>query len=373
METSRTVALAAGGTGGHLFPAQALAEELTARGLRCVLFCDERALRYAERFPPEVELIATPSSTISPRQPWRVPGQLLRIARGVLSSRGRMRRAGAGVAVGFGGYPSLPPLLAAWTLGLPVMTHDAGAVVGFANRLLARFSTVMAVSFPRMAKMSPAWRDKVVHTGNPVRRAVLEVAAAPHDPPRRADEPFRLLVVGGSQGARFFAELLPALVAELPGAARRRLELVMQCREEDLRQARAALEGSGLRALELAPFFGDLPRRMAWAHLVMARAGASTLAELMVVGRPAILVPYPHLADGEQVINARAFAEGGAGWMVEQRQASGARMAALLTELMLSPRMLEAARAAALEMARPDAARRMADVVERLLPPAERQ
>ena len=361
------VALAAGGTGGHLFPAQALAEELHARGIRCLMFCDERALRYADRFPPNTELIETPSSTITPGRPWKLPGQGLRILKGILAAHARMKAEGAGCAVGFGGYPSLPPLLAARLLNIPLMTHDAGAVVGFANRLLAKFSAAMAVSFPRMANMRPEWQAKAVHTGNPVRRQVLQAAQEAGYAPPAEEEPVRLLVVGGSQGAHFFAEMVPDMVEALPESLRARLALTMQCREEDMAATRARLERAGLKELALRSFFTDLPRYMARAHLVIARAGASTLAELMVLGRPAVLIPYPHLADGEQIINARAFEQAGAGRMVAQEEATGARMAALLTELLGAPEWLMAAHEAALAMARPDAAQRMADMVEDLL------
>ncbi len=362
----RVVALAAGGTGGHLFPAQALAEVLVRRGHACVLFSDERAAKYI-RDMAGVELVISPAATITPRKPWKVPGQLLRIVRGVLTARREMRRRGVAAAVGFGGYPSLPPLLAAWREKVPLMTHDAGVAIGKANRLLAPLAARMFTSFARVTGLKPKHLGKTVHVGNPVRAAVLEVAGAPYAPPERADAPFRLLITGGSQGAHFFAEAIPAALASLPKALLRRLEVVMQCREEDMEQVRSALQPLGLAALELAPFLADLPRRMAWAHLVIARAGASTIAELMVIGRPAILVPYPHLADDEQGQNAEAFAHGGAGWVMRQHEATAERLGGLLTELAHAPELLRAAHEAALAQGRPDAAERMADVVEQVM------
>ena len=363
---SSVVALAAGGTGGHLFPAQALAEVLVARGHRCVLFSEERAKKYVQDMPG-VELVVAPASTITPRQPWKAPGQIWRIWRGIRTARREMRAREVACAVGFGGYPSLPPLLAAHFEKKPIMTHDAGVAIGLANRLLARFATRMFVSFPRVTGLAPRYLEKTVHTGNPVRSAVRALAGAPYQPPQKADEPFRLLIVGGSQGAHFFAKVMPAMLKELPRALLKRLLLTMQCREEDMAATDKALGALPLAGLTLQPFFSDLPQRMARAHLVICRAGASTVAELMVIGRPAILIPYPYLADDEQGQNAEAFARAGAGWVLRQERATPERLAALVTELAYKPEMLEAAHAAALAQGRPDAAERMADVVESVL------
>ena len=360
------VALAAGGTGGHLFPAQALAEVLTARGHACVLFSDERAEKYVQEMPG-VELVVSPAATITPGRPWKVPGQIWRIWQGVRTARREMRTRGVACAVGFGGYPSLPPLLAAHLEKKPIMTHDAGVAIGRANRLLARFATRMFISFPRVTGLPAQYADKTVHVGNPVRAEVRALAGAPYHPPRRADEPFRLLITGGSQGAHFFAKVMPAMLRELPRALLTRLALTMQCREEDMEVTREALSTLPLAGLTLQPFFTDLPQRMARAHLVICRAGASTIAELMVIGRPAILIPYPHLADDEQGKNADAFSHAGAGWMLRQERATPERLAALVTELAHKPEMLEAAHEAALAQARPDAAKHMADVVEEVL------
>ncbi len=364
------VALAAGGTGGHLFPALALAQELSARGHVCVLFTEERARRYLDAavgaLAPFREVVLVPAATISLRQPWRVPGQAWRIVSGVMKARAALRARGARCVVGFGGYPSLPPLLAAHLLGLPVMTHDAGVAIGKANRLMAPFARRMFVSFPEVTGLPRKYLGKTVHTGNPVREEVLKAAQTPYAPPR-PDGPFRLLVTGGSQGAHFFAEAVPAMLRALPEELRGRVELTMQCRAEDMEVVKAALAGLSLKEVELAPFLVDLPWRMAAAQLVIARAGASTVTELLVIGRPAILVPYPYLADDEQGQNAEAFARMGAGWVVRQHEADGKTLARLLAELMTAPEKLRAAHEAAVAQARPDAAKRMADVVEQVL------
>ncbi len=366
------IALAAGGTGGHLFPALALAQELRARGHACVLFTEERARKFVGdavgESAPFNEVVLVPAATITPRQPWRVPGQTWRIFRGVMRAKAALAARSARCAVGFGGYPSLPPLLAAHLLGLPVMTHDAGVAIGRANRLMARLATRMFISFPEVTGLPQKYRNKTVHTGNPVRAQVLAAARTPYAPPARG-EPFRLLVTGGSQGAHFFAEAVPAMLRALPEELLRRVELTMQCRAEDMEAVETALAALPVGEIELASFFSDLPRRMAAAHLVIARAGASTVAELMVIGRPAILIPYPYLADDEQGQNAEAFAKMGAGWVVRQNEAEAdmGKLAALLAALMNSPEKLRSAHEAAVAHARPDAAKRMADVVESVL------
>ena len=365
----RLAVLAAGGTGGHLFPAQALAEELVARGWQVVLMSEARAREYAGRFPSS-EIIEVPAATITPRRPWKVPGQLWRLWRGWDLARRELARRGPAVVAGFGGYPSLPPLLAAQGLRIPTLIHEQNAVLGRANRLLARRATAVATSFPKVAGLEPGQLDKAVFTGNPVRRAVLEAAhIAAHRPPEAADRPFNLLVFGGSQGARFLSEIMPAVLRALPGPVRRSLRIVQQCRPEDLDAVRDAYRELEVLAT-LKSFFDDMPQRMAWAHLVIARAGASTVAELAVMGRPAILVPLPHALDNDQLRNARAFAEAGAGWVMEQATLTAEKLAAFLTKLRYDAARLRAAHAAALSLARPDAAARLADVMTGLARPA---
>ncbi len=358
------IALAAGGTGGHLFPAQALAEELVRRGYITILLSDARAKEYGERFPA-VEIVEIPSSTLTPRRPWRLPLQAFRLWRGFEASRALLGRNRPRAVIGFGGYPSFPPLMAAVKLGIPVALHEQNAVMGRANRAMAGKADVIASSFPEIARLPRKLKERVVFTGNPVREAVLKAAEKPYEPPGPRGV-FRLLVFGGSQGARFFSEMTPKILAELPVAVRKRLHVTQQCRPEDIEGVRKAYEALGIRA-ELESFFGDMPRRMAAAHLVMARSGASSVAELAVIGRPAIFVPLPHALDNDQLMNARAFAKAGAGWVFSQEAIAPERMAAFITRLRYKPEDLAAAHAAAKAFARPDAARRLADVVEGLL------
>ena len=363
------VVLAAGGTAGHLFPAQALAEVLVKRGFLIHLMSDERVSQYASRFPA-LQIHEIPASSLTPRQPWRLAGQLARLWRGYRKARSILVRLSPKAVVGFGGYPSVPPFIAAARLECPVALHEQNAVMGRANRFLAGQARVIASSFPDIANLSERHRAKVVMTGNPVRQAVLDVAAAPYAAPA-ADEALRLVVFGGSQGARVFSEMMPAAVGELSGAVRRRLEIVQQCRPEDLEGVRTAYQALGVE-VELQPFFADMPRRIAKAHLVICRSGASTVAELAVIGRPGVLVPLPSAIDNDQLRNAEAFAGSGAGWVMREGAFTAADLAAFLTRLKFADGELDRAAAAARSIGRPDAARRLADEVERMINEARR-
>ena len=355
------IVLAAGGTGGHLFPAQALAEELARRGHDIHLMTDERVHGYGKDFPAAVTHIV-PSATLSFSKPWLVPGRLMRLLSGFRQARSIHKRVRPGAVVGFGGYPSLPPVIAAAQLKIPTCVHDANAVMGRANRVLSGFVTAIAWSFPEVLGVPPKARAKIVITGNPVRDAVLTEKAAAY--PALGGR-FNLLVFGGSQGARYFAELMPRVLQELAPAFRQSLHLVQQCRPEDIeavRSAYAKLEFS----FELQSFFTDMPKRISAAHLVICRSGASTIAELGVIGRPAIMVPLPHALDNDQLRNAESFAAAGAGWIRPQAELKPAELAAFLTRLRGSEGELRLAATAALAHGKPDAARRLADLTENL-------
>jgi UDP-N-acetylglucosamine--N-acetylmuramyl-(pentapeptide) pyrophosphoryl-undecaprenol N-acetylglucosamine transferase len=263
---------------------------------------------------------------------------------------------------GFGGYPSLPPLAAAVALKIPSLIHDANAVMGRANRLLATRVTAVASSFPTLANLPPKAAGKVTMTGSPVRAFVLDKRAAPYRAPA-ADRMFRLLVFGGSQGAQFFGQFMPQVIEALPVAVRRTLDIVQQCRLEDLDAVRASYEKLEV-SHELDSFFKNMPKRIATAHLVICRAGASTIAELGVIGRPAILVPLPHAIDNDQLRNAESFAKAGAGWLMPQADLRPDEFAAFLTRLRYREGELESAAKAALGQGHPDAAERLADLVE---------
>lgn len=349
--------LAAGGTGGHLFPAEALASVLKRRGHQVVLVTDGRAKGLLEGFPADdVRLVS--SDTVRGRSPTSLARMASANAMGLLVCLRMMRAARPQVAVGFGGYPTLPPMTAAQLLKVPMVVHEANAVVGRANRRLARHAHV-ATAFPRVAGI-PQGRP-TTHVGLPVRQAVVE-SASTYAPP--ADR-FHLLVFGGSQGARVFADIMPDAVAKLPEEKRARLALVQQCRPEDLERTRAAFAQLGTEA-ELAPFFRDLPQRMAWAHLVVSRSGASTVAELSVIGRPALLVPLPGAIDQDQAHNAQALADLGGAKHLPQGVLSPSRLAQEIALAMDAPDTLAEAADKARQLARPDAAEHLADLAERV-------
>ncbi len=361
--SDRPILLAAGGTGGHLFPAAALAQELRRRGDTVDLATDERAEKYGVEFPAR-EIHRIPSATIRSRSPLAMAQTFTRLGIGYFGALALLRRVRPRAVMGFGGYPTLPPIIAARTLGIPTAIHEQNAVMGRANRLLSRYADRIAVSFAS-TKLVPANAEpKIRLTGTPVRDAVL----AMRDGPYLAPEPegrLLLLVFGGSQGAHVFADLMPAALALLPQAIRARLTVVQQAREEDLAGLRAAYAEFGIAA-HLAPFFRDLPERMASAHLVIARSGASTVAELMTIGRPAVLVPLPHALDNDQLENAKRLEAGGGGWCLRQADLTPERLASELERLFTAPGLLADAAAKAKAMGEPGAVAKLADLVAEL-------
>jgi len=355
------VALAAGGTGGHLFPAQALAEVLSERGYAVHLLTDQRGLDHSSRFPAHMVHVI-PSSTIVTSKPAAVPGQLMALGRGFMKARRSLAEMRPVAVVGFGGYPSLPPMLAALSLRLPVLLHEQNAVMGKANRITAPYARHVATAFPEVTRVPPKARGKLVLTGNPVRAAVHAARATPFAPPS-ADEPFRLLIFGGSQGARIFSDVVPKALAELPAATRRQLRVVQQARPEDAERVEQVYREAGIEA-EVNPFFNDMAERIAKAHLVIARAGASTVSELGVIGRPAVLVPLAQSLEGDQMSNAKQFAAAGGGWVIEQSGFTVERVTSLLLTLRYDDAGLSRAAAGAASFGRPDAAHRLAGLVE---------
>lgn len=358
-QSQPTFLLAAGGTGGHLFPAEALAAELGRRGAIVDLATDERADKYGRAFPARAIHII-PSATFGSKNPLALIRSGLTLARGLAQANALLSRIEPAAVIGFGGYPTFPPVLAAQNRRLPTILHEANAVMGRANRALAWRATAIATSFPTVERIGKA-AARATQTGNPVRDMVL-AARRPYSAPE-PDDPIRLMVFGGSQGARVFSDTVPAAIAALPEAIRSRLAITQQCRAEDLERVRAAYAGVGL-APELAPFFVDLPSRMADAHLIICRSGASTVAELGVIGRPAILVPFAFALDADQSANARILAAAGGAIVVAQTELTPARLAAEITGLIAAPDRLAAIAAAAAAQGRPDAVARLADLVQ---------
>ena len=362
--TARSVMLAAGGTGGHLFPAFALAQELGRREIVVDLVTDMRGDRYGMNFPAR-KTYQVPSATPAGRSIVGMGRAALLLSRGVAAAHRLFGEVKPSAVIGFGGYPSFPPLVAARLRGIPTGLHEQNAVLGRANRALARYMTAIATSFEDTKFVGENLRSKVKLTGNPVRDAVVDWATQSYHAPD-ARGPLSLVVFGGSQGARFFSDTVPPTFALLPEPVRARLFVVQQCREEDLARVESAYQAIGVRA-HLAAFFSNLPEEMAKAHLVIGRSGASTVAELTVLGRPAVLVPLPHAIDNDQLQNARRLEAAGGAWCLEQRDVTPESLAKTIAGLLTSPEALAKAAAAAKALGRSDAVLRLADVVEGLI------
>lgn len=361
--TAAPIMLAAGGTGGHLFPAEALAAALKARGRPVVLVTDRRSADYDGRFP-DVAVHVVRSATPTGAGALGRALALAQVAAGTLAARRLLRQLRPAAALGFGGYPSLPGMFAAIRLGLPTAVHEQNVVLGRANRLLAPRVRKIATAFPDIQRLRAADRDKLAITGNPVRpafRAVRERAYAAPAP----TEAIRVLVLGGSQGARILSEVIPESLIALPEALRARLRVSQQCRPEDLARVRA-LYGEGAIAAELAPFFTDVAERLGAAHLCIARAGASTCAELTVAGRPALLVPYARATDGHQEANAAVLAAAGAARMILEPAFTPDALQRTLVDLLAAPGTLTRMAERARDFGLPAAAENLADMIEGL-------
>jgi UDP-N-acetylglucosamine--N-acetylmuramyl-(pentapeptide) pyrophosphoryl-undecaprenol N-acetylglucosamine transferase len=368
----RPIVIAAGGTGGHFYPAEALAGTLIERGHWVVLMTDARAVVPRSTVFDAHNQYVLPGAGIAGRGAVRASKAVFALAAGVARARGIMARLRPAAVVAFGGYPSVPPVLAARLLRdrPPVILHEQNAVLGRANRFLSRHASVLALSFAGTSRV-PAKVRRIV-TGNPVRPAVAALSQAGYEAPRGPKHDgsilggsIRLLVLGGSLGARVFSDVVPAALARLPDAIRVRLMVTQQCRAEDLERVRATYAASGITA-ELAPFFQDVADRLRAAHLVIARAGASTVAELAIAGRPAILVPLPGAIDDHQSANAKALADAGGAWVMPQPGFTAAALAERLAGLLVDPGALAQAATYARLVARAGAADALADVVEQV-------
>jgi UDP-N-acetylglucosamine--N-acetylmuramyl-(pentapeptide) pyrophosphoryl-undecaprenol N-acetylglucosamine transferase len=356
------IVLAAGGTGGHVFPAEALARELLGRGLRVALFTDLRGGRFSDDLPVAVYRIR--ASTLGKG----LFGRLHSIAEmgiGVWQARRRLHKMKPAAVVGFGGYPSAPTLYAAAALGIPILLHEQNAVLGRANRVMMNKAKLIATSFPHVAGLKPGTGMRLVQTGNPVRPAFAALRATPYAPVTD-DGPMRILVLGGSLGARVFSQVVPQALALMPDHLRRRIVVSQQCRKEDMEAARTAFAAAGVEA-ELSTFFRDVPERLAQSHLFVGRAGGSTIAELTAIGRPAILVPFPHGHAGEQIANAEAVAEAGGAWLIPEQAFTPEALAVRLESLLALPGSLVKTAAAARAWGTVTAADNLADCVCELI------
>jgi UDP-N-acetylglucosamine--N-acetylmuramyl-(pentapeptide) pyrophosphoryl-undecaprenol N-acetylglucosamine transferase len=357
------VLIAAGGTGGHLFPAESLAVALKKLDARVVLASDERIDKLAGSFPAD-EVIKIPAATPSGRSPPQMAKAALVLGLGALRALQAVRRLKPSTVVGFGGYPTIPPLLAASLLRVPSVIHEQNGVMGRANRFLAPRVSMIATGFRDVKGIPANARADRVFTGNPVRPAVIDAAQVPY-PSLPQGGALRVLIFGGSQGARVMSEIVPAAIERLPQEFLPNLKIAQQAREEDLHGVKSQYARMGVAA-EIEVFFKDLPQRMADAHLVVSRSGASTVAELAAIGRPSILVPLPGALDQDQAANAQSLAEIGAATVIPQNSFTPERLASEIVTYLKNPQGLTRAAAAAKSAGVTDAAERLAAKVLRL-------
>jgi UDP-N-acetylglucosamine--N-acetylmuramyl-(pentapeptide) pyrophosphoryl-undecaprenol N-acetylglucosamine transferase len=374
ISASKTIVLAAGGTGGHIFPALALAEVLRARGLEPHLVSDHRFHHYNNAGSDGI-LGEIPIHTIRAAS---LGGGVLKkckniagIAIGVVQAWRVLRRLKPVAVVGFGGYPSFPTMIAAIGSGRRTIIHEQNSVLGRVNRTLARRVTRIATTYSDTQKMPSAASGRVVLTGNPVRGAICALANVDY-PSLAEDGIMRVLVIGGSQGASVFSDVVPAAMQLLPADVRNRIRLDQQCRAVEIEAVRVRYQELGMQ-VDLAPFFMDVAARLASSHLIICRAGASTVAELMVAGKPAILVPLPIATDNHQYFNAQAIEDTGAGWVVTQEAFTAGSLASRLETLLRVPHRLSEAAAAMKKLGHANSASNLADtVMEHTTPSAVR-
>ena len=359
-QSGKLLMIAAGGTGGHMFPAQALAELMLARGWRVKLSTDERGARYAGGFPEAVTVERIASATFArggKAAKLLVP---FRILGGVVGATFRMMSDKPAVVVGFGGYPTIPALSAAWILRRPRMIHEQNGVLGRVNRVFAkRVDRVACAIWPTDLPAGVTG----THTGNPSRAAVVERAGAPYIPP--GDYPMELLVIGGSQAARILSDVVPAALGLLPERLRDNLRVAHQARDEDAERAGRAYAEAGIRA-EIAPFFSDIPRRLSEAQLVISRSGASSIADISAIGRPSILIPYAAATADHQTANARGLVDAGAAILIPEKALDATTLAAQVSAVLMNPEGALRMAQNALTCSKPDAVAHLAALVEEL-------
>jgi UDP-N-acetylglucosamine--N-acetylmuramyl-(pentapeptide) pyrophosphoryl-undecaprenol N-acetylglucosamine transferase len=356
----KVVVIAAGGTGGHLFPAAAFAEEMFRRDWRVILMTDARGRRYAEGFPAE-RIEDVPAATITANPMVAIPAAF-KIMRGINEAKRRFTALPPQLVAGFGGYPSFPALMAARAHKVPIIIHEQNSVLGRVNRSMATSATFVACGFERLDRLAASVADRKRVVGNPVRSPILAVRERPY-PEAPAGGRLNILIIGGSQGARLFGEVIPAAIAKLPEALRQRLDVVHQVRQEQVDAAKAAYATARVNA-DVAPFFTDMGQRLGACHLVISRAGASSVTELQVAGRPAILIPFAAAADDHQTANAEGLTAVGAADLFTEAGFEPVALANLLERRLADPHGLAVRAAAARAAAKPDAAKTLADLAE---------
>ncbi len=359
--TKPLVVIAAGGTGGHMFPAQAFADEMHARGWTVALVTDERGKKYANNFPADWRL-EVDAATFGSKLPHKLLMSALKLRAGTAEARKNFEKTKPKVVAGFGGYPSYPSLSAARAMGVPIIIHEQNSVLGRVNRLFAKSAKFVACGFDRLDRLPPGAEGTKRVVGNPVRNAIKAVRETPY-PDLSDDGPINLLITGGSQGARLFGEVIPKAIVALPDAQRTRLHVVQQAREEQLEAVRAVYREAGISAT-VESFFSNMQDRLSAAHLVIARAGASTVTELAVAGRPSILIPLGIAMDDHQTANAEGMVTGAAADVVPEPVFTVDTFGPLLLERISNAGVLRARAKAAWQLGKPNAARELADLAE---------
>jgi len=358
-EKKLCVVLAAGGTGGHIFPAEALARELIGRGINVYLFTDKRGISFSKYLPIEVHTIRASGFGYSF---FGKVKSVLEMGMGVMQSALKMAKIMPDAVVGFGGYPSVPTIYSASKMGIPILLHDQNAIIGRANRAMLPNAKILAISFPSVSGIHTEDEKKLLYTGNPVRPEFMALRAKPYPMIKDDESVIRILVLGGSQGASVFSRTVPEAISLLPDNIKRRIVIAQQCRKEDLEAARYAYAAASVDA-ELSPFFNDVPERMSDSHIIICRAGGSTVAELSMVGRPSVLVPYPHGHAKEQMANASYLAQNGAAWIIPDAAFTGDALAVRLESLISNPESLVKAAASARASAKVASVDALADAV----------
>lgn len=360
----RSIVISAGGTGGHFFPAKALATDLISRGYKLHFISDTRGRRYKDQLPKEVHLHILSSGTLK-KGLWGKISGAFNLGLGLIQAFLFMIRVKPDVVVGFGGYPSFPAVFTAQKLGIATVIHEQNSVIGKANKVLAKNAARIACSFPDTDGLSTAEKVRSVVTGNPVRKEVAALYTLPFKAPSESED-FHLYIFAGSQGAKSFSEIIPEAIIKLPEYQRNRLYIWQQCKEDDIDAVKTTYANLGIKS-DIQPFFSDVDEKLANAHLVIARGGASTISEIVVSGRPAIFVPYPYHIDEQQKKNALNVVNRSGAWLMEEgKDFEVDKLTTALSALIDNPQKLFETAEAARQFAIPDAARKLGNVVNAL-------
>lgn len=357
------IVLSSGGTGGHMTPAQALANDLLSRGFRVELVTDPRGMKYEKMFAG-VKIHVIPSGTLGKGLTGKIKGAI-NLGLGTLKGMSLIKRLKPALVIGFGGYPSVPAVFAAQRQKIPTIIHEQNAIIGRANAFLAPRADRIAISWPEIQGLDENEKRRAVVTGNPVRPDIASLFTKPF-PNIDTNGTMRIFIMGGSLGARVFSDVIPAALVRLSSDYRARLEIVQQCREEDITSTERVYNEANIRA-RLAPFFTDVAGELARAHLVIARSGASTVAEVTTAGRPAIFVPYPHHKDQQQKINADAVSDAGGAWTMTESGFTPEALLARIETFLQNPSILFRAAEKARICGKPDAARKLGNLVTEMV------